>query len=345
MSITDNSTKIEISLNYGRKIHAPPGRSLFATLRANGILVPTACGGKGACGLCKVRIHGYSPPIQTAESLALSAEELANMLRLSCQIKPDCDLRVELSSDVLAARENQASVVNIRNLTHDIKEIRLAIQPPAAIAFRSGQFVVLRIPPYGTNRFATFRPFSLASSPTRADSIELEIRRVSGGIGTTYIFDRLQTGMPLPFIGPYGDFWLRESERNLIFIAGGTGMAPILSILEDMADQGISRQATFFFGARAKADLFHLDRMQNLQERLPGFRFIPALSSPAPDDDWSGERGLITEAVERHVQSAANADAYLCGSPLMINACLGLLAGKGLPKDRIFYDKFTSCRL
>ena len=343
MSIADNSNQVIISLNDGRQIHSPSGRSLFATLRANGIRVPTACGGKGACGLCKVRVHGDSPPLQPAELSALSDEERAGHLRLSCQVKPDRDLRVELSPDVLAALEYQATVLNINDLTHDIKEIRLAVQTP--IAFRSGQFVVLRIPPYGDIRFATFRPFSMASSPSQPGLVELEIRRVPGGIGTSFIFDHLKTGMSLPFVGPYGDFWLRESERELIFIAGGTGLAPILSILEDMAVRNIARRAVFFFGARARADLFHLDRMRNLQERMPGFRFIPALSSPAPDDDWPGERGLITEVVERHVKSVTNVDAYLCGSPVMINACVKLLVGKGLPEARIFYDKFTSYRL
>lgn len=345
MSTPNNLAKIKISLNDGRQILAPAGRSLFATLRSNGILVPSACGGKGACGLCKVRIHGDAPAIQPAELSALSAAERANHIRLSCQVKSYNDLGVELSHDVLAAREYQGNVLNVQDLTHDIKEIRFAIQPAGAISFRSGQFVILRIPPYGSIRFATFRPFSLASSPAQSDQIELEIRRVTGGIGTTYIFDHLQPGESLSLMGPYGDFWLRESGNELVFIAGGTGMAPMLSILEDMVDNKTARKTTFFFGARAKADLFHLDRMRNLQDRFPEFRFIPALSSPAPDDQWHGETGLITEVIERHVKSVANVDAYLCGSPAMINACVSLLTAKGLPESRIFYDKFTSYRL
>ena len=344
MSTPDNSGQVIISLNDGRRLHAPAGRSLFATLRSNGIRIPTACGGKGACGLCKVRVFGDSPPVQPAESSSLTAVELADNVRLSCQVKPVNALRIEISPDVLAAGEFKATVNGVRDLTHDIKEVRLAIQPPGSFSFRSGQFVVLRIPPYGSTRFATFRPFSLASSPGRPDMLELDIRRVRGGVATTYIFDHLKPGEALSLAGPYGDFWLRESERELIFIAGGSGMAPILSILEDAADRGIARRAVFFFGARSRADLFHIERIESLRRRLPDFRFVPALSSPAPGDDWSGERGLITEALDRNIQSAANAAAYLCGSPAMINACVSMLASKGIPESQVFYDKFTSCR-
>ena len=345
MSTPDKSAGVTISLNNGRLIHAPAGRSLFAALRSNGILVPTACGGKGACGLCKVRVRGDSPPLQPAELSSLSGGELADNVRLSCQVKPVNDICVELSTDVLAAREFKATVESILNLTHDIKEVRLALLPPGAISFRPGQFIVLRIPPYASSRFAAFRPFSLASSPARPDRLELQIRRVRGGIGTTYVFDHLSPGASLSLTGPYGDFWLRKSGRDVIFIAGGSGMAPILSIIEDMADRGISRKAVFFFGARAREDLFHLDRIASLQKRLPELRFVPALSAPAAGDDWDGERGLITEVLERNVRSVADAEAYLCGSPAMINACVGLLQRKGLCESRIFYDKFTSYRL
>jgi Na+-transporting NADH:ubiquinone oxidoreductase subunit F len=141
--------------------------------------------------------------------------------------------------------------------------------------------------------------------------------------------------------GPYGEFFLRGTQRDLILIAGGSGMAPIKSILLDMAEKQNPRKARYFFGARSKRDLFLLDEMKELESKMVDFKFIPALSEPQKEDDWDGEVGLITEVVNRLVESAPNAEAYLCGSPGMIDACIKVLTDLGVPEEHIYYDKFA----
>lgn len=171
--------------------------------------------------------------------------------------------------------------------------------------------------------------------------MELEIRLVPNGICTTYVFNHLKVGDTVSINGPYGDFHLRDSERDIVFVAGGSGMAPIKSILHDMVERGIRRKATYFFGARTTRDLFLVEEMRELEGKLPGFEFVPALSNPTPEDKWEGERGLITEVLNRHYQSLDHHEAYLCGSPGMIDACVKVLKSKGLPEDLVFFDKFA----
>jgi Na+-transporting NADH:ubiquinone oxidoreductase subunit F len=186
-----------------------------------------------------------------------------------------------------------------------------------------------------------YRAYSISSGPASTGEIELEIRLVPNGICTTYVHRHLKVGDLVTVNGPYGDFHLQPTDREIICIAGGSGMAPIKSILLEMARTRNPRRCRYFFGARSKRDLFLVEQMRELERALPDFRFIPALSQPAPEDAWEGETGLITEVVERHVADASQAEAYLCGSPLMIDACVRTTIAKGLPEANIFYDKFA----
>ena len=197
------------------------------------------------------------------------------------------------------------------------------------------------MPPYELTTETIYRAYSIASDPQKNDEIELEIRYVPNGICTTYIHKFLKVGDKLVINGPYGDFYLRDTSRDIIFIAGGSGMAPIKSILHQMRNENNQRRAIYFFGARSRRDLFLLDFMNEIQRVLPNFKFIPALSSPDQSDEWDGERGLITEVVDRKLQKLENTEAYLCGNPLMIDACIKVLQSKGMDQKSIFYDKFT----
>jgi propane monooxygenase reductase component len=143
--------------------------------------------------------------------------------------------------------------------------------------------------------------------------------------------------------GPYGVFTLREkSDRPLLFIGGGAGMAPILALLRSMADGGVARPAVYYYGARGPKDLFHLDELAELEQRMENFRFVPALSDVSDDDEWDGERGLITDVVARCEDELGEVDAYLCGPPPMVDAAIGMLEQNGVPESRVFYDKFTT---
>lgn len=332
----------ELTLNGRVKHQVPAGASLLEALKGRGILVPSACGGRGACGLCKVRVeHGGPPELTAKERLQLSPAEQQGGWRLACQIPLQQDLAVMLPENYLAAQAYQAEVSAMRDLTHDIRELTLRLIEPATLRFKAGQYIQLQIPPQDSSRPPAWRAYSIASAPSRADRIELEIRGMPHGLGSNYIFHQLRRNDPVRFHGPHGDFHLRESSRDILLIAGGSGMAPIKAILEDMREKGNRRATRYFFGAQSRRDMFLVETMRRLEKDLPDFRFIPALSQPLPEDQWDGETGLITEVLDRHVPPGQPAEAYLCGSPGMIHACLAVLKRKGFSEEQIYYDQFT----
>jgi len=337
-----NYGECELDINNGtKKLTVEGGSSLLSSLAAEGIFIPSACGGKGSCGLCKLKIIDGAGDILPTESAWLSDEERKNKIRLSCQVKVKGNLKLEIPEEYFLVKEFSCKVISIKDLTHDIKELTLKLISPDEVKFKAGQFMQIRVPEYELSKQEVYRAYSISSSPAETGNVEFEIRLVPNGICTTYVHQYLKEGDVLSINGPYGEFYLRDSERELIFIAGGSGMAPIKSILLDMKNKGIKRKARYFFGAVTSKDLFLLDEMRQLEKELHDFTFIPALSAPGPDDDWNGDTGLITEVLDRHVTSGDNVEAYLCGSPGMINACLKVLAAKDVPDNMIFFDKFA----
>lgn len=334
--------KIEININDRRTILAQPDISLLQALKNEGIFVSSACGGRGICGLCRLRVlEGVADNLTQSELLHLDAAEQQNNFRLACQVKVTKDLRVLIPESFFNAQEFRAEATEISDLTHDIKEVRLRLRAPQSILFKSGQYIQLRIPSYGTIKKIAFRPYSIASPPSENTVIELEIRRVPNGIGTTYIFEHLKKGDVVSFNGPHGDFFLRENDKPVVMIAGGSGMAPIKSMLGDMRDRKIQRPARYFFGARTPADIFYADLMREFERTWPDFRFIPSVTAIPPGKKWEGETGLIIDVVNRRLGAEYNGEVYLCGSPAMIEACLGILRQKKVSEDHIFYDKFA----
>jgi Na+-transporting NADH:ubiquinone oxidoreductase subunit F len=332
--------RIKVTINGSKDVMVEGGKSLLAALKEQGIFIRSACGGRGACGLCKVTIEDAGAPL-SAELKRLKGDEHASGVRLACQTKVTKPLRIVIPEDRLGVRRYRSELVSLRDLTHDIKELRLKLIEPAEIAFTAGQFVQIEVPPRQLTGVPAYRAYSISSDPQNAREIELEIRYVPNGICTTYVHRHLKPGDPVVFNGPHGEFHLRNSQREILFIAGGSGMAPIKSILLEMARTRNPRKTTYFFGAAALRDLFLIEEMRALEGVLPAFHFVPALSAPLPDDRWHGERGLITEVVGRHIPNAADMEAYLCGSPLMINACIAVLKEKGMPGTQIFFDKFA----
>lgn len=335
-----NYGQVSITVNGSKELTVEGGKPLLASLKDQGIFIPSACGGRGSCGLCKVTIENAAAPLST-ELPWLGKDEQASGIRLSCQTKVKKPLRIVIPEELLSVRQYRAEVVSLRDLTHDIKEVRLKLVEPAEITFTAGQFIQLEVPPYELTEEPVYRAYSISSDPESTGEIELEIRYVPNGICTTYVHRHLKTGDQVVLNGPYGEFHLRDTRREILFIAGGSGMAPIKSILLEMARTRNPRKATYFFGAVALRDLFLVEEMKALEGVLPDFHFVPALSAPQPNDQWEGERGLITEVVDRHVPNAADMEAYLCGSPLMIDACIAVLKTKGMPEAQIFYDKFS----
>ncbi len=224
--------------------------------------------------------------------------------------------------------------------THDIKRLVLKLaEPGKKMRFNAGQYTSLRIP--GSEEY---RAYSMANTPRSSDRLEFIIKVFPGGLFSGLLEGGITVGQEMEAKGPYGVFRLREkSDSDIICVGGGSGMAPIWSLLNDMAERSIKRKATYFYGARTQKDLFYLDPLQQLEERLPGFRFVPALSMATAEDEWTGETGLITEVLERNLEPGQiKTQAYLCGPPPMIDAAIPVLIRKGISEDRIFFDKFTS---
>jgi Na+-transporting NADH:ubiquinone oxidoreductase subunit F len=331
-----------ITVNAGKRIlEVPGGSSLLSTLTAQRIFIPSACGGSGTCGLCKLKVTAGGSTVLATEEPHLSAAEKAAGVRIACQLKVRNDLAIEIPEALFAVREYRAVLAEMTPLTHDMRLLRLELVDPETIDFVPGTYVQLQTPVYEGSPASVYRAYSLAGDPEDKRHVDLIIRLVPKGICTTWVFTYLKVGDQVTFNGPHGEFHIHAGDAEMIFIAGGSGMAPFRSILTDMRRTRSPRRTRFFFGAVTRRDMFYLEEMKEFERDLPDFRFIPALSAPAPGDEWTGELGLITEVVARHYPDCRGKEAYLCGSPGMIDACVKVLTGNGMEAGHIHFDKFA----
>jgi len=334
---------VKIRINNDRELVVSPGSSLYSTLNNAGVFVPSLCGGRGGCGYCRLKVlnGAADQPLTRPEMHWLSEKEISEGTRLSCQVKVLNDIQVAVPDQLLAVKEFQTQVLSLHDLAHDIKEIRLKLINPGEMSFRPGQYIQVKIPPYGQVKRPVFRTYSLAGKPSEKQELELEVKYVPNGISTTFIHKHLKEGDLLSINGPHGNAFPVDGPRNVILVAGGSGMSPVKSVLLDMVSRHDNRRIRYFFGAKSRRDLFLLDLMRRFEDELEDFQFIPALSDPAPGDNWPGEKGLISDVMDRNIPDIADTIAYLCGSPPMIDACVKVLRDKGLPGELIHYDKFV----
>ncbi|HOX38438.1 MAG TPA: 2Fe-2S iron-sulfur cluster binding domain-containing protein [Candidatus Brocadiia bacterium] len=332
----------KLDVNGGKKVlEVAGGKSLLSTLMEEGIFIPSACGGRGSCGYCKLKVKAGGGPVLPTETPYLSKQEIADGVRLSCQVKVRNDIAVEIPEHLFAVSSFRGRVSRIADMTHDIKLLRIELIEPETITFRPGQYVQLQTPAYGDVKEPVYRAYSVASPPHDNRAIELIIRLAPGGICTTWVFTILKEGDEVQFNGPYGEFVLSDSDAEMFWIAGGSGMAPFWGLVRHMKETGIRRKTTYFFGAVSKRDLFLLDELKSLEKEMENFTFVPCLSSPQQSDEWKGEVGLVTQIFDRKVEANSSAEAYLCGSAGMIDASVKAIQTKGIPKEKIFYDKFN----
>jgi Na+-transporting NADH:ubiquinone oxidoreductase subunit F len=224
-------------------------------------------------------------------------------------------------------------------LTRDIIHLRIGLVEPRTIEFIAGQYLRLDSKPYG-DKPAVSRTFSLASAPAQNKQVELIIRRNPDGICTPWIFDHLRKGESVTFNAPFGRFRLSDNLTPAMFIAGGSGMSALWGMLQDMIEKKLERKIRFFFSARTQADLYFIDILSRLEKEHAWFSFIPCLSGEPENSDWHGERGMINEIIRRRFSEAAPHEAYLCGPPGMVDACIQALTSLGMARDRIFFDAF-----
>ncbi len=328
----------------GQTIEIEEGQTILdAALRA-GIYLPHACC-HGLCATCKVQVTDGEIEHGQASTFALMDFEREEKKCLACCATAESDLVIEAEieedpdAENLPVRDFAGVVSRIESLTPSIKGVWIKLDAPAGMRFQAGQYINLELP----NALGS-RAFSIASPPSAGGEIELNIRIVPGGQGTTYIHEQLQLGDALALTGPYGRFFVKKSaDLPVIFMAGGSGLSSPRSMILDLLAEGFSKPITLVYGQRQRDELYYHDEFVALAERHPNFSYVPALSQEPESSDWSGCRGFVHEAAKVHFANDFRGHkAYLCGPPLMIEACISTLMQGRLFERDIYTEKFIS---
>ncbi|HEX5372696.1 MAG TPA: 2Fe-2S iron-sulfur cluster binding domain-containing protein [Aquabacterium sp.] len=340
-------TEFNLQINSpGTTVRASTKESLLLAAINQGIAFPYNCR-VGGCGECKCKLVQGKVKELTDKSYLLSAEELQQNYILACQSLPRSDVVIEVALRQGAAAhpiiETEGRIQSLRHLTHDILHVVLELQQ--AMPYTAGQYADLIVPAEADRCVGEGRSFSFASAhdPQRPQRVDFFIRKTHGGAFTEWLFEQAVVGSSLSLQGPYGDFQLRPGLQPLLCIAGGSGLAPIKALLEQaIEDHQGHRHVTLILGARTEKDLYALDEIDQIRRRWTGrFQFIPVLSTEPAHSAWAGQRGLIHEQLHAIVGDRLNEhQAYLCGPPQMIDACIAVMTQAGIDPSQIHFDKF-----
>ncbi len=329
----------KLDINAGEKpLEVDGGQTLLSSLYTNEIFIPSACGGKGSCGHCKITITSGGGPVLPTETPYLTRKEIRSNIRLACQVKIREDIYVRIPADLLNVRMFTSTVESSVDLTYDMKEIRLRLEDPAEISQRPGQYVQVQAPsPEGP----VFRAYSISSPVYQPNIVQLVVRLIPGGIGSTYLHN-VKAGDTVNFTGPYGEFWLNEDPSvEIVCVGGGCGMAPMRNIILTLYEKWPERVCWLFFGCRTTRDVFYLKEWEEMSKKHPNFHVIYALSDELEEGEkWDGETGFIHLSADKHLEAGVRRQAFLCGPPLMIEAVTRVLLEKGIDSEDIFYDEF-----
>ena len=336
----------KITINDEKDYVVEGGDSLLSSLVSHKIFIPSACGGKGTCGYCKITVLDGAGPVLATEKTWLSDEEMENNVRLSCQVKVKSDMKIQIPEELFNVKEYEMTLVEKEPMTDKILRLRFELPEGETINFKPGQFMQIKAIPYEAgdgweaSKEEVFRAYSIASSINDKRHVEFLIGYTMG-IATTYVHKILDIGDKVLINGPYGDFYYHDDDSDeILLVAAGTGFAPIRSILNHMRDHDIKKKTRFYFGARTPDDLFLLDEMKQFEEDLHDFKFMPTLSRSGPEDGWDGDTGRVNNSIEKYVDPDTTYTAYLCGSPIMIEGIVKSLKEKNVPEENIFYDEF-----
>ncbi len=372
------SRPVTLVLNGQRRIAGRSNEKLLDLLNGAGVPVPSGCAGQGTCGLCRVSdVTGTRGPLAT-EAARLSPADLRAGVRLACQVMVRGDMALSVPEDVLGSTSHACTVESVASLTPLIREIVLALPEGAEFAFRAGSFVQVTAPPYrlayrdidqpdafreewrrlgildlvAGSGVPVSRAYSVASRPEDTGRVVLNIRLATPppgspeappGVVSSWLFG-LRPGDLVEIAGPYGEFRVQDTAREMVFIGGGVGMAPLRAMIHQQLGLGTQRRISFFYGARSKAELFYAAEFQALAARHPNFRWVPALSQPAKGDDWQGATGFVHDVAFRQYlrdhPAPEDCEYYLCGPPLMIQAVRAMLDDCGVEPEDIHHDDF-----
>ncbi|MGM0418413.1 MAG: NADH:ubiquinone reductase (Na(+)-transporting) subunit F [Thermodesulfobacteriota bacterium] len=370
-------SKVLINEDESKKLEVSGSPNLLSVLVNNDILLPSACGGKGTCGMCKCRVTEGGGEILPTELTHVTRAEKADNVRLACQLKIKEDLKIEIPEEVFNIQMFDGEVVSNKNVSTYIKELVLKVENQD-FKFKSGAYIQIEIPPYDTIKFSDFeipdkfidewkeyglldlsvkseekevRAYSLANPPEEKGA-RLTVRIATPpegtnyppGIGSSYTFS-LKPGDKVQFSGPYGDFFIKDTQNEICFVGGGAGMAPMRShILHLLETENTERKITFWYGARSLKELFYDDLFRELEEKYENFSFYVALSEPLESDEWDGMTGFIHKALyENYIKDhdyPEDIEYYLCGPPVMVDALREMLINEGVEEDMILYDAF-----
>jgi Na+-transporting NADH:ubiquinone oxidoreductase subunit F len=371
--------RIVINDDPEKAIAAPVGRTLLGALADNGIYLPSACGGGGSCGLCKCKVEEGGRDLLPTELGHLSRRQRLEGIRVACQVKVKEDMKIRVPDEIFNIKKYAATVVSNENVATFIKELILRLDPGQELDFKSGGYVQIDIPEYET-RFENFevqdvfketwdkfnlwdlkaaaeepvfRAYSMANTPTE-ELLRFTIRiatpppgagkDIPPGIGSSYIFN-LKKGDRVSLSGPYGEFFIKDSQREMCFIGGGAGMAPMRShIFDQLRRIGTQRKITFWYGARSRNEMIYDEEFRKLDEQFENFTYTVALSEPLPEDHWDGPVGFIHQVAYDNYLAAhedpSEIEFYLCGPPMMLQAVNQMLDSLGVDEEMIAYDQF-----
>jgi Na+-transporting NADH:ubiquinone oxidoreductase subunit F len=369
---------VEILINDEKKIHVPIGSKLLTALADNSLFVSSACGGGGTCAQCKVKVLEGGGDILPTELSHITKREAAEGDRLSCQVTVKQDMKIHVHEEVFGVKKWQTTVRSNHNVATFIKELVLELPPGEYVDFRAGGYIQIECPPYHA-RFSDFeieerfrdewdkyelwklesvvkepaiRAYSMASYPEERDIIMLNVRIATPppgmdappGVMSSYIFS-LKPGDKVTISGPFGEFFARATNNEMVFVGGGAGMAPMRShIFDQLRRLKSKRKMTFWYGARSYREMFYVDEFNKLQEENPNFKWHIGLSEPKPEDNWTGYVGFIHNVLyENYLKNhpaPEDCEYYLCGPPMMNAAVIKMLEDIGVERENIMLDDF-----
>ncbi|MDD4914030.1 MAG: NADH:ubiquinone reductase (Na(+)-transporting) subunit F [Methylococcales bacterium] len=373
------SGDVEVLINHEKKINVPVGSKLLTALADNQLFVSSACGGGGTCGQCKVKVHAGGGDILPTELSHISKREAAHGERLACQVSIKQNMDIEVEDSVFGVKKWECTVKSNDNVATFIKELVLELPKGEAINYRAGGYIQIECPPH-VSKYAdmdvsdeyrpdwdkfnlwryvsdvkepTLRAYSMASYPEEKE-IMLNVRIATPppnapegtppGIMSSFIFN-LKPGDKVFVSGPYGEFYAKDTDNEMVFIGGGAGMAPMRShIFDQLRRLKSKRKMTFWYGARSKREMFYVEDFDMLAKENDNFEWHVALSDPLPDDNWKGYTGFIhnvlfEEFIKNH-PSPEDCEYYMCGPPIMNSSVINMLIANGVDPENIFLDDF-----
>ena len=373
--------KIVINDDMSKSIHTATRSTLLSALMENDIFLPSACGGGGSCGTCKCRVDQGGGGVLPTELAHLNRKEKNNHIRLACQLKVKEDLHIHIPEEIFNVKKYQATVILNDNVATFIKELVLKIDNQEALEFNAGAYIQIDIPKYELSftefkarvaeRFRpvwdrfnlwglrmkteepVFRAYSLANPPSEKNILRFTVRIATPppgaaiappGAGSSYIFN-LKKGDHVTLSGPYGDFFVKDTDKEMCFIGGGAGMGPLRSqIFHQLNTINTSRIISFWYGARSKMELVFDDEFKALEDKFKNFSYNVALSRPQPDDNWDEMTGYIHQCLyDNYLKThddPTEIEYYLCGPPEMLDAAIEMLDSQGVEPEMIAFDKF-----